>query len=152
MTQDQVIILAFKVVLLAGEAATILWIGVYTYLARWWKNPLGVTVVRLAALVALVLIPSILSLFFRFSRTTSRLAAWIDVVIFAVITVELLHRTPMWIRLHLHADGTRSYPALRTFAAQVWARRFRPLWTGGGPGDTPAIRAEDPAGPGRPLP
>lgn len=132
MSQDQLILLGFKVTLIAGEAAAVLWIGVYTYLARWWAktNPVGATVVRLALYLAAAYIPSILSLFWHLSRTTSIAAGWFDVGLFAVIAVELLRRVPLWIRLHLRRDGEQSYSAVGAFLAEVIRRRGRPVWAG----------------------
>ena len=129
MTQDQLILLGFKVTLIAGEVATWLWIGVYTYLANWWRqNPIGATVVRFAIYIGVLYIPSILSLFFHLNRTTSLVAGWFDVAVFAVVAVELFRRVPLWIRLHLRRDGQQSYSAIGAFISEVIRRRGRPVW------------------------
>jgi hypothetical protein len=128
VTQDQVIVLALKVVLLAGIVTVALWVAVYTYLANWRADPVGHTVVRFAILVAAALTPSTLSLFFQFNRATSRAAAWIDVVLFGWIAAEMLYRIPLWVRLRVNEDGERSYAGLLPFLAEVAWRRGRPVW------------------------
>jgi hypothetical protein len=106
MTQDQAIVLAFKVVIIAAEAGAIAFAVTYTILAPWWRTGLGRTLVRLDLYLAAVLVPSILSLFFHFSRLTSHVAAWTDVAIFGLVAAELFRRIPMFIRLHRRKDGT----------------------------------------------
>ena len=128
MSQDDLLILGFKVTLVAGEIAALLWVGVYTYLARWWSNPIGATVTRFAIYIAALYVPSILSLFFHLSRLTSLVAGWFDVAIFAVVAVELLRRVPLWIRLHLRRDGQQSYSAIGAFVSEVIRRRGVPVW------------------------
>lgn len=100
MTQDQLILVLYKIVLIAGEISVFGFVAVYTFLAPWWKNPLGRTIVQLDLLVGAAIAVSIFSLFFNFSRLTSRAAAWIDMGIFVMITLTLLARIPLFIRLH----------------------------------------------------
>jgi len=140
---EQWILVAFKVVDVAAITGTALWIGVYTYLAKWWATPLGATVVRLAIYLGGAFLLAFASLFFHFNRTSSDVAGIIDVGFYGLVAAELFYRVPMWIRLHMRTDGTRSYTALRVFAAEVWRRRGRPLWWG-----TPASHGPDgPSGP-----
>ena len=57
----------------------------------------------------LVLIPSILSIFFSFNRLTSHIAAWFDIGSFALVPVIMAWRTIVWHRIHREgrrADGT----------------------------------------------
>lgn len=100
MTQEQLITELFKIDLIADLTAVVLFTAVYTVLAPWWRNPVGRTLVVLDILLGLAVIPSLLSLFFQFSRLTSYLAAWFDTGIFALIALALLQRIPLWIRLH----------------------------------------------------
>ena len=100
MSQDELIIFLFKVVLIACEVAVIAFVAVYSRLAAWWSNPLGRTVAQLDILLGAALLPSIMSLFWHFSRLTSHIAAWFDLGIFALIAVTLFTRIPLWIRLH----------------------------------------------------
>ena len=130
MSQTQLLILGFKITLIGGEVAALLWIGVYTYLAKWWDNPIGATVTRFAIYIAALYIPSILSLFFHLNRLTSLAVGWFDVAVFAVVAAELLRRVPLWIRLHLRRDGQQSYSAIGAFVAEVIRRRGIPVWAG----------------------
>ena len=69
MTQAQWIILAFKVADIASVVTIAAFIGVYTRYAKWWRNPIGRTIVIKDVALILVLIPSILSIFFQFNRS-----------------------------------------------------------------------------------
>jgi len=106
MTQDQLIIALFKGDLIADLIAVALFTAVYTFLAPWWRNPIGRTLVLLDILLGMAVLPSALSLFWHFSRLTSLVAAWLDVSVFAAIAVLLLLRIPLWIRLH-RRDSSR---------------------------------------------
>jgi hypothetical protein len=128
VTQDQVIILALKVVLVAGIVAVALFVAVYSYLAPWRNDPVGRTVVQVEILVALALVPTTLSLFLEFSRFTSHVAAWCDITIFGLIAIGVLQRIPLWVRLHLDREGHRSYAGMLPFLAEVIKRRGRPVW------------------------
>ena len=130
MTQDQMLLLGFKITLVAGEVAALLWLGVYTYLAKWWENPIGATVTRFAIYIAALYVPSILSLFWHLSRLTRLVAGWFDMAVFAIVAVELFRRVPLWIRLHLRRDGQQSYSAVGAFVSEVIRRRGRPVWAG----------------------
>ena len=127
-TLEQWLVVAFKVVDVACLAGSFLWVAVYTYLAEWWASPLGGTVVRLVLYLTGSFLLAFFSLFLHFNRTTSDAAGIIDVAFYAAVAAEMFRRVPIWIRLHMRPDGTRSYPALRAFAAEVWRRRGRPLW------------------------
>lgn len=100
MTQDQLLILLFRITLIAGAVSAALFIVVYSLLAPWWRDPIGRTIVILDGLIGAAFIPSILSLFFNFNRLTSYIAAWFDVTDFTAITFMLLHRSWLWTRLH----------------------------------------------------
>ena len=100
MTQAQWIILAFKVVEVASVVTIAAFIGVYTRYAKWWRNPIGRTIVIKDVALILVLIPSILSIFFSFNRLTSHIAAWFDVASFSAIPVIMCWRILVWHRIH----------------------------------------------------
>lgn len=100
MTQDQLIILLLKVVLVAGEASVLAFIGQYTRLARWWHNEIGRTLIVKDILLALMLLPTILSLFFQFSRLTSHVAAWVDIGLFGLLTPVMIWRIVVWQKIH----------------------------------------------------
>jgi hypothetical protein len=100
VTQDQWIILAFKIATISGFVALVAWIVVYTRLAAWWKNPVGRTLVAKSALIAALLVPTALSLFFNLNRLDSRIAGWIDVALLGLVTPVMWWRTAVWIKLH----------------------------------------------------
>lgn len=99
MTQTQVIVLLLKIGLISGFASIALWVAVYTGLARWWKNPLGRTLVIEAGLIAGLFVPQIMSLFFNLNRLDSRIAAWADVALIGLVTPVMLWRTVVWLRM-----------------------------------------------------
>lgn len=138
MSQDQAIILALKIVLIAGMVSVALFVAVYGYLADWRRNPIGRTVVWLDILLALALAPSTLSLFFHFNRLTSHVAAWTDIGIFALIAAGMLQRIPLWVKLHTDKAEHQSYAGMMPFLAQVIRRRGRPVWK-----DWPAAEAAE---------
>lgn len=109
MSQDQWIILLLKVSCLSGFLSLTAWVVIYSFLAPWWRNPIGRTLVAKTALVALLLVPTALSLFLHFNRLTSHIAAWIDVGLIGLITPVMIWRSVVWVRLHkagrLPADG-----------------------------------------------
>lgn len=100
MTQVQWLILAFKVVTVAGFASLAAWIAVYTRLAKWWQNDIGRTLVAKTALIALLLVPTALSLFFHLSGRTSLAMAWVDVGLIALITPVMLWRIAVWLKVY----------------------------------------------------
>lgn len=104
MTQAQWLILAFKAVTIAGFCSLTGWIIVYTRVAHWWRNPIGQTLVAKTVVIALLLIPSILSLFFNFTTVHSEIAGWVDVVLIGLITPIMIWRSAVW--MQLHRDGT----------------------------------------------
>jgi hypothetical protein len=104
VTQDEWLILAFKIVTIAGFLSLTAWIVLYTRLAKWWRNPIGQTLVAKTTLIALLLVPTTLSLFFDLNRATSHLVGWIDVVLIGLITPVMIWRSVVW--LHIHRDGS----------------------------------------------
>jgi hypothetical protein len=100
MDQEQLIILALKVVLISGFVSLAGWIALYSVLASWWRNPIGRTLVSKTALIAALFIPSILGLFFHLSRMTSLVVGWVDVGLIGLVTPVMWWRCAVWIRLH----------------------------------------------------
>jgi len=100
MTQDQAIILAFKVAEVASLVTIIAFVVCYSRWAKWWRNPIGRTIVFKDLALVLVLIPSILSIFIDFNRLTSHIAAWCDVVSFGAIPVIMCWRIAVFWRIH----------------------------------------------------
>lgn len=99
---SHVLTLALRIVLISGVVSIAVFVGQYTRLAPWWRSPVGRTIVVKDILLVLVFIPSILSLFFQFSRFTLTVAAWIDVVLLGLVTPVMLWRAWIWERIHRH--------------------------------------------------
>ena len=99
MTQDQMILLLLKIILIADVVSIVAFVADYTRLAPWWRNPIGRTIVVKDILLVLVLIPSVLSLFFTFSRLSSHIAAWVDVVLLGSLAPVMLWRIVVWRRV-----------------------------------------------------
>jgi hypothetical protein len=93
-------LLAYKVVLVAGFLVIVGWIIDYTRIGgKWWRNPIGSTTVYEAALIAGLLVPTTLSLFFALSRTTSEFAAWFDLCDFGLVIPVMVWRTLAYRRI-----------------------------------------------------
>lgn len=100
MSQDQFILLAFKIVEVASLVTIVAFVAYYSKVAAWWSNPVGRTIVIKDLALILVLVPSILSIFFQFNRLTSHIAAWSDVASFGAIPVIMVWRIFVWRRIH----------------------------------------------------
>jgi hypothetical protein len=99
LTQDQWIVVCLKIVLISGFLSLIAWVAIYSMLADWVHNSIGRTLVAKTLLIAGLFVPTILSLFFRFSRFTSHVAGWIDVTLIGLVTPVMLWRTIVWLRI-----------------------------------------------------
>lgn len=128
MSQDALLLLLFKIALVADVAAVVIFTAVYWYLSRFWGNPVGRTLVMLDILLAFAVVPSLLSLLLHFNRLTSRVAAWVDVALFTLIAVALLARVPLWVKLHMNRQGEHTYAGMWPFLRQVIRRRGKPIW------------------------
>lgn len=110
MSQDQAIVLAFKVVEVASVVTIAAFIACYSRWARWWTNPIGRTIVYKDIALILVLLPSILSIFWHFNRLTSHIAAWFDVSALALVPVIMTWRIFVFRKIHraggLPRDGS----------------------------------------------
>lgn len=102
MGQDSLILLLFKIVLIADLIALAAFTADYTRLAKWWRNPIGRTIVIKDLILGAALTPTALSLFWKFNRLTSRIAAWVDVALFALIAVVVAWRIVVFERIHRH--------------------------------------------------
>ena len=110
MTQTDWLILAFKIAVIAAFVSIAAFVAVYTRLAPWWRNPIGQTIVVKDAIIAVLLIPSILSLFLGLNRLTSEIAGWFDVTLIALITPVMCWRIVVWRRIR-HNGTTGTLPA-----------------------------------------
>lgn len=112
MTQDQLIQLLLKIILITDVISIFAFIADYWRLAPWWRDPIGRTIVTKDMLLLLALIPSVLSLFFKFTRVGSHIAAWVDVVLLGAMGPVMLWRIVIWQRVHAGKVGkTEAVPA-----------------------------------------
>lgn len=100
MTQAELIILLFKVAIIFVIVATVGFIGLYTKLAPWWRNRIGIILVAKDLALLLAFIPPMLSFFFQFNRLTSIVSAWIDVSLFLSVGFIQLGQMLVWIKTH----------------------------------------------------
>jgi hypothetical protein len=102
VSQDQFLILAFKVVEVASVVTIAVFVACYTWWTRGkcWRNPIGQTIVIKDIALVLVLIPSLLSIFLHFNRLTSHIAAWFDVAAFGAVPVIMVWRIIAWRKIH----------------------------------------------------
>lgn len=129
MTRDQWIILAFKIALISGFISLAAWVAVYTRLTGWanWKNPIGQSLVIKTSLVALLLVPATLALFFHFTRATSLAAAWVDIALIGLITPVMWWRVSVWLRVYRQpvSDTIPEWAATRIAELEAENARLR---------------------------
>lgn len=100
MTQAQWLVLTLKVALIAGFVSLAGWVALYSRLAAWWHNPIGRTLVAKTTLIALLFVPTALSLFFHLSVRDSYIAGWVDVALIGLVSPVMWWRSAVWWRLH----------------------------------------------------
>lgn len=101
MSQDQWVILLLKAGLVAGLVTLVAWVAVYSRLTRGgaWRNPIGLSLIIEALLIAGLFIPQILSLFFHLNRLDSYIAAWADVTLIGLVAPVMAWRTIVFLRM-----------------------------------------------------
>lgn len=105
MTQDQWLILALKIATICGFLSLIGWVVLYTVLAKWWRSSIGRTLVAKTLLIAGILLPYGLSLFFNLNRLDSHIVGWADAVLIALITPVMIWRAAVWLKVYRKRDG-----------------------------------------------
>lgn len=75
-----------------GFILMLLFIIQYTFLGKWWKNPIGRTIVVETVAILLVLFPSILHAYFGVTTRDSAGFAWYTLVSFSMIPFIFLGR------------------------------------------------------------
>lgn len=112
MSQEQLLVLLFKIVLVADLVTLAVFIADYTRLTRGeaWRNPIGRTILWKDVLLGAALTPSVLSLFFHFSRLTSRIAGWVDIALFAAISVAVVWRIAVFEKIHRSKETAAAEP------------------------------------------
>ena len=101
MSQDAWILLSLKIGLVSGGIVLLWWVAVYSRLTKGgaWRNPIGLSLIIEALLVAGLFVPQILSLFFELNRFDSYIAAWTDVTLIGLVTPVMIWRTIAFLRM-----------------------------------------------------
>jgi hypothetical protein len=100
VTQDQAVVLCFKIVEIASVVTIGAFVACYSLWAKWRSNAIGRTIVYKDIAIILVLLPSILSIFVGFSRLTSHIAAWFDIGSFALVPAIMCWRIAVFWKIH----------------------------------------------------
>jgi hypothetical protein len=100
VTSPQLLILLTKIMLIADIVAIVAFVADYSRLAPWWRNPVGRTIVIKDLFLLGVISLVVLSVFFRFSRFTSQVAAWLQIVLLGAMAVAMLWRIVVFERIH----------------------------------------------------
>jgi hypothetical protein len=101
LSQTDWIVLLLKIGLVSGGIVLLAWVAVYTRLTNGgaWRNPIGLSLIIEALLIAGLFVPQILSLFFQLNRLDSRVAAWADVTLIGLVTPVMIWRTIAFLRM-----------------------------------------------------
>jgi len=107
MSQSDWIVLALKIVCISGFVSLTGWLAQYHVYTKggWRRNVIGRTLVAKTALIACLLVPTTLSLFFQFNRLTSYVAGWVDVALIGLITPVMFWRAAVWRHVHKQPGG-----------------------------------------------
>jgi hypothetical protein len=96
-------LLLLKIGVISGFVTLVAWIVVYSRLAAWWRNAIGRTLVAKTALIAALMVPFALSLFFHLNRLNSRVVGWVDTSLILAITPVMIWRIAVWLKIS-HKD------------------------------------------------
>ena len=96
MSHAELIVTAQRVVLVTGLTSILTWIGLYTAMAPWWRDPIGRTLVAKSALLACLFVHPILIVFFGLRGSV--VAAWADVTLVGLVTPVMVWRIVVWVR------------------------------------------------------
>jgi hypothetical protein len=112
-----------------GFVSIIVWLIDYTLQARWWRNPVGLSIVLFSLLIAGLLVPFTLSLFFHLSRTTTRAVGWYDVVMIGLIPVAMVARVIVWRRYRASVSAEDDRYEGRGLSGHTAASDEQPIMT-----------------------
>lgn len=123
MTQDTLVILLLKISLISAFCSLVGWVVTYHRLSHgnWRHNAIGQTLVTKTLLVAGLLVPFTLSLFFHLNRQDSRICGWVDVVLLGAIAPVMLWRSVVWLRVSRAGPSADDPVALRARIAELEA-------------------------------
>ena len=97
---NPILIDALRVAVISGFCSLAGWVALYSFLAPWWRNPIGRTLVIKSMLIAMLLIPTMISLFFHMTQFESVVVGWADFVLIALITPVMIWRSAVWQRIY----------------------------------------------------
>jgi hypothetical protein len=100
MTQESLLLLLLKIFLIADVASISLFVGDYSRLYRWWTNAMGRTIVLKDLFLLVVISLTAMSVFWRFSRLTSQVAAWVQIAALGAMALVMLWRVVVLERIH----------------------------------------------------
>lgn len=80
-------------------AVAVLFIVLYSCVAPWWRNAIGITIVTMDAIVAGIVVPHMLKLIFGVNQE-SLFFIWFVVVLFSLIVPVIAWR--IWILVRVH--------------------------------------------------
>jgi hypothetical protein len=100
VTSPALLILLTKIALIADMIAITGFVADYSRLARWWKNPIGRTIVLKDLFLLGVISLIVLSVFFHFSRLTSEVASWIQISLLGGMALAMAWRILVFERIH----------------------------------------------------
>ena len=111
MTQEQWIVLLLKVFCITGFSSLTGWVIQYSRYTAAWRNPIGRTLMAKSLIIATLLVPTTLSLFFHLNRGDSLIVAWIDTALIGMITPVMAWRMIVWRKVRKEGsepEGSRS--------------------------------------------
>jgi hypothetical protein len=82
----------FNVEIQAIFWASLIFIGVYSYLAPWWKTSMGRSLVIMDGALTVGILPSLLGRYFGLHLIETEWVAWLDVACFLVIPAVVISR------------------------------------------------------------
>lgn len=100
MTQAQWAALILKIVLIFAILVYCHFTIAYSRWAKWWKNPIGLTMVLEAVALALAYLPVVLSAFLVFSNFSKEVALWVLIFFFGCGPAIVEWRTIVMWRLN----------------------------------------------------
>jgi PAS domain S-box-containing protein len=107
----------YRVIVIADLVAIYAYIGIYTLLQPWWQSRIGRSLVFKDLALSIPLLLTVISLFFQFSRLTTKVASGVDAGALAAIAAFLLARSDIWISEH--AARTRGHTGVQSEKLEI---------------------------------
>lgn len=108
MRTDPVILLAGRIAEMGDLIAILAFVVQYTFLARWWANPIGRTIVwKDVALMGAIGL-SLAGSFIRPTPTSAKVMAWVVIATLLAICVIMVWRIVVFWRIHKEGAGLQA--------------------------------------------